>query len=103
MSFKEFAASVERDAQPPAGLNGALQALWHDARGDWATAHRLAQEDGSDRGAWVHAYLHRKEGDAENATYWYVRAGRSRPADDVTLPGEWEQIARELLGDQAKP
>lgn len=103
MSFKEFAESVECDAQPPAGLNAALQALWHDVGGDWSTAHRLAQDDGSDRGAWVHAYLHRKEGDVENATYWYVRAGRSRPADDVTLPVEWEQIARELLGDRAKP
>jgi hypothetical protein len=102
MSFAEFAASVARDAAPPAELDPALRALWHDARGDWSTAHAHAQEADGDRGAWVHAYLHRKEGDAENAFYWYARAGRSRPADDVTLKDEWEQIARELLGDQAK-
>jgi hypothetical protein len=97
MSFAEFAATVARDPQPPAAMSAALQALWQDARGDWARAHTLAQEDLTADGAWVHAYLHRKEGDLANATYWYARAGRSRPADDVTLPIEWEQIARELL------
>jgi hypothetical protein len=102
MSFAEFAASVARDPQPPAGSGAALQALWQDARGDWTRAHTLAQEDHSADGSWVHAYLHRKEGDLENATYWYARAGRSRPEDDVTLPIEWERIARELLGDHAK-
>lgn len=99
MSFAEFAASVARDAGPPDELSVPLRALWHDARGDWAVAHGLAQEDGSERGAWVHAYLHRKEGDIANSGYWYAKANRSRPADDVTLRGEWEQIARELLGD----
>ena len=102
MSFAEFAASVARDPQPPADINVALRALWHDARGDWPVAHGLAQEDDGEQGAWVHAYLHRKEGDLDNASYWYTKARRSRPADDVTLRGEWEQIARELLGDAAK-
>lgn len=101
MSFAEFAESVKRRSEPPAGASGALAALWHDARGDWVRAHELAQEDRSREGAWVHAYLHRKEGDLGNAGYWYAHAGRSRPADDVTLPAEWEQIARELLGDVA--
>jgi hypothetical protein len=102
MSFAEFAASVARDPQPPAELNVALRALWHDARGDWSVAHGLAQDDPGQSGAWVHAYLHRKEGDVDNAGYWYAKAGRARPADDVTLRGEWEQIARELLGEPAK-
>jgi hypothetical protein len=101
MSFAEFAASVARDAQPPADIQVALRALWHDARGDWQVAHGIAQEDDGEAGAWVHAYLHRKEGDIDNAGYWYTKARRSRPADDVTLRGEWEQIARELLGDPA--
>ena len=100
MSFAEFAASVARDPQPPADLHAALRALWHDARGDWAVAHGLAQEDEGPECSWVHAYLHRKEGDADNAGYWYAKAGRSKPADDVTLRGEWELIARELLGDK---
>lgn len=102
MSFAEFAASVARDPQPPADLNAALRALWHDARGDWPVAHGLAQEDEGPAGSWVHAYLHRKEGDADNAGYWYAKAGRSKPADDVTLRAEWELIARELLGDKSK-
>lgn len=102
MSFAEFAASVKRDSAPAPKLSPALQALWHDQRGDWATAHALAQEDRSEDGAWVHAYLHREEGDLTNAAYWYERAGRSRPADDVTLPAEWEQIARELLGESPR-
>lgn len=99
MSFAEFAESVTRQSHPPAETSGALAALWHDARGAWARAHELAQADRSRAGAWVHAYLHRKEGDLGNAGYWYAHAGRSRPADDVTLQAEWEQIARELLGD----
>jgi len=100
MSFAEFAASVVRESGPPSGLNAALNALWHDARGDWSRAHTHAQEADGPNGAWVHAYLHRKKGDLDNAAYWYARAGRSRPADDVTLPAEWELIARELLGDR---
>ncbi len=98
MSFEEFQQAVARDATAPAGVSGALRALWHDARGDWDGAHDCAQEDKSRDGSWVHAYLHRKEGDEGNAGYWYARAGRSMPAKGVTLGAEWEGIARELLG-----
>ncbi|MEO5959696.1 MAG: hypothetical protein ABIZ49_13855 [Opitutaceae bacterium] len=85
------------DAVPPADLSAALQALWHDARGDWNQAHVAAQvEEGRD-GAWVHAYLHRKEGDPGNAGYWYRRAAKAMPATGVTLESEWEQIARALI------
>lgn len=102
MSFAEFAASAANDATPPPSLTPALIALWYDARENWTAAHEHAQADQSANGAWVHAYLHRKEGDLENAWHWYAKAGRSRPADDVSLKGEAEQIARELLGDRAK-
>ncbi|HVU22754.1 MAG TPA: hypothetical protein VHE13_01435 [Opitutus sp.] len=102
MSFAEFAASAARDSAPPAGLGAALQALWQDARGDWDAAHATAQGDADGEGAWVHAYLHRKEGDIANAGYWYHRARRAPPADGVTLAEEWEQIARTLLGDLPK-
>ena len=97
MSFGEFHASIARDALPAQKLGGALAGLWHDARGDWDAAHQSCQEDAGRAGAWVHAYLHRKEGDAGNAAYWYARAGRPVPAKAVTLAAEWEQIARELL------
>lgn len=93
MSFEEFLAA----ATPPAAAGPALAALWHDARGDWARAHALSQEDAGAPGSWVHAYLHRKEGDLANARYWYARAGRTAPAKTVTLDAEREAIARELL------
>lgn len=96
MSFEEFQASLG-SSTVPAGLDGALQALWHDARGDWEKAHVCAQEDGGRAGAWVHAYLHRKEGDRGNAGYWYVRAGRPMPAEDAALETEWTGIVTALL------
>ena len=95
MSFAGFQKSTAA-ATPPAGLSGALRALWLDARGDWEAAHGAAQGAGGRDGAWVHAYLHRKEGDEMNAGYWYARAGR--PAASGDLRAEWEAIARALLG-----
>lgn len=80
---------------PPAGLPATVQALWWDARGDWDRAHRIAQEIDDADGSWVHAYLHRKEGDLGNASYWYRRAGRPRPTGP--LEQEWEEIAGALL------
>jgi hypothetical protein len=97
MSFAELQQSIAGDATPPAGLSLAVQALWHDARGDWNRAHECAQADAGRDGSWVHAYLHRKEGDTGNAGYWYSRAGRKMPAAAVTLDTEWADVARELL------
>jgi hypothetical protein len=97
MSFAEFQQSVARDPAPPAVAGAALQALWHDGRGDWEKAHGCAQDDHSRDGSWVHAYLHRKEGDVGNAGYWYARANRPMPATGVTLEAEWAAIAQELL------
>jgi hypothetical protein len=91
MTFQEFRTSSVLPPETPA----ALRALWLDARGDWEGAHTLAQEAGSRDGSWVHAYLHRKEGDEMNAGYWYARAGR--PAAQGDLTAEWESIARALL------
>lgn len=72
-----------------------LQALLLDAAGDWDSAHRIAQNDPGKDGAWVHAYLHRKEGDKGNASYWYSSAGKVFP--DMSLLEEWEYIALALL------
>lgn len=100
MSFAELQESIARDGAPPAGLPLALQALWHAAaaknQDGWERAHACAQAQPGESGAWVHAYLHRQEGDLENADYWYRRAGRERPAAMLTLAAEWEQIARAL-------
>jgi hypothetical protein len=99
MSFDDLRQSIARDAAPPAGADLAVQALWHDARGNWEAAHNCAQDDHSRDGSWVHAYLHRKEGDLGNAGYWYARAGRSMPAAQVAFEDEWPEIARALVGN----
>lgn len=90
----EFRDSLQQ-SRPPEGLSLALQALWYDAKGNWDRAHELAQEREDAEGNWVHAYLHRVEGDEFNAGYWYRRAGR--PFSPLSLEKEWEQIAGELL------
>ena len=97
MTVAEFQDSIAREAAPPAGASPAVQALWHDAQDDWARAHACVQDDPGQEGAWVHAYLHRKEGDLGNAGYWYARAGRKMPAEAVALAEEWTGLARELL------
>ena len=94
MTYSEFEASLDQPA-PPAALHLALQALWWDAKGDWNKAHECAQaEEGEPSCDWVHAYLHRKEGDASNAGYWYRRAGKA-PASSP-LVEEWRAIAKAL-------
>ena len=96
MTFAIFQRSLATPAELPAGLSPALQALWQDGAGNWTAAHELAQAAGDRDGAWVHAYLHRKEGDVTNAAYWYRLAGK--PPAQSELPAEWEQIVRALLG-----
>ena len=94
MTVDEFRQTLTA-AEPPAGTTQALQALWWDAKGDWTKAHESAQQDGGRGGSWVHAYLHRKEGDQANAAYWYSRA--SRPLSRDPLEKEWGRIVTELL------
>jgi hypothetical protein len=81
--------------ESPKNLSPLLQALWHDHQGDWQASHAIAQDVNTRDGAWVHAYLHRKEGDSANALYWYHRAGKEMPSS--TLEKEWEDIAKTLL------
>jgi hypothetical protein len=95
MDLAALTKSLERDA-PPEDVNLAVRALWWDAKGDWNEAHRCAQEEADRQGAWVHAYLHRKEGDQANAAYWYRRA--AMPVASGPLDEEWKEIARTLLG-----
>jgi hypothetical protein len=95
MNLEEFKVSLSRK-EPPAELGPVLTGLWWDAKGDWAKAHYSAQQDEGPAGAWVHAYLHRKEGDASNAAYWYRRAGKS-PATSVPFEQEWDQIVAALF------
>jgi len=92
-TFREYLAKDDA----PHNVSPLLQALWHDAKGNWQRAHELAQSERGYDAAAVHAYLHRKEGDVGNADYWYDRAGRKR--EDIPLSLEWENLARTLLQD----
>ena len=96
MDLQEFRDSVLSD-QPPKNLNFALSGLWWDAKGNWKRAHESAQQDESPAGSWVHAYLHRKEGDTSNAGYWYKRADKA-PAER-SLEQEWLEIVESLLSE----
>jgi len=92
MTLDEFKATLQSTPPKVAPL---LLALWYDARGDWEKAHSLAQDVDNPSGAWVHAYLHRKEGDVGNAAYWYRRA--NQPVATDSLDAEWTRIALALL------
>lgn len=95
MTFDEFKRSTSDDS-PPAGLSASLQALWLEAKNDWDGAHDALQNQPDNNGsAWVHAYLHRVEGDLPNARYWYRRANRA--ASTAPLLEEWQEIVRVLL------
>jgi hypothetical protein len=94
MDLKTFRASLTESA-PPGELPPALSALWHEAKDDWNRAHNIVQEEQDRDSAWVHAYLHRKEGDLDNAGYWYRRA--RKPISDESLSSEWEAIVSALL------
>jgi hypothetical protein len=94
MTLEEFRSSLGESAPPPQ-LAPALRAMWEDAKGNWNAAHSIAQDIDSQIGSWIHAYLHRKEGDLGNAGYWYRRAGK--PAAQDTLEEEWERIVSALL------
>lgn len=94
MDVRAFKKSLALQ-EPPSDLTLAIQALWWDAKGAWDKAHDRAQAEEGTPGAWVHAYLHRKEGDLSNAGYWYRRAGK--PVASGSLQDEWEAILRALL------
>ena len=94
MTIAEFKSTLV-NAAPPPDLDPLVAAMWHDARGDWTRAHEIAQEIETTQAAWVHAYLHRKEGDAGNAAYWYRRAGQ--PVAGDSLEAEWTRIVTALL------
>jgi hypothetical protein len=85
-------AALAPDLEPP------LAALWWAAKGNWDAAHKLVQDESSADAAWVHAYLHRVEGDLGNAGYWYRRAGK--PVATGSVETEWEQMVSALLGDR---
>ena len=97
MTVPEF-IDTTRSPEPPAGLSTHLQSLWWAKKGNWEKAHDLIQ-DGTDGGScWIHAWLHRAEGDQGNASYWYLKAGKKKPV--MPLDEEWLQLASHFLSLQ---
>ena len=96
MTLADFKRSLSK-TKPPADLAPALAALWWAGKDKWDTAHEIVMNEGGKDCAWVHAYLHRKEGDLSNARYWYRQAGR--PPFEGTLDEEWTALARDFLRD----
>jgi hypothetical protein len=97
VSVADFRASLSGTAPAP-GLSAPLAGLWWAAKGQWDAAHKIVQDESSADAAWVHAYLHRVEGDLGNAGYWYRQAGQ--PVAKDSLETEWERIASALLGGE---
>lgn len=93
MTPEEFKTTLTQQ-EPPPQWNAVQKALWYDANGNWDKAHDYAQQENDSASAWIHAYLHRKEGDTFNAQYWYTRAGRTMP--ETTLQQEWEEMVSVL-------
>ena len=94
MKLSEFKAAL-KNSKPPAGLPPALTALWRAGKDDWDAAHRIVMDEAGKDCAWVHAYLHRVEGDLDNAGYWYRKAGR--PVATCPLAEEWDATAKQLI------
>jgi len=84
------------NSSPDESWSEVLKSLWYDAKGDWEASHNIAQDIHSDLGSWIHAYLHRKEGDEWNAGYWYRRA--NRPFSKLTLDEELKDLVEHVLG-----
>jgi hypothetical protein len=97
MTLADFITSLSLEA-PPQGLTSYSRALWWDGKGNWQKAHDIIEDLGDDTAAWVHAYLHRKEGDNGNARYWYARAGRKMP--EIPLKEEWEAMVKALNSER---
>ncbi|QSR86478.1 hypothetical protein EM20IM_08260 [Candidatus Methylacidiphilum infernorum] len=95
MTLNEFMDIIEKNDSPPEFLSPPLQALFFEKKGNWERAHRIVQRYEDKDCCWVHAFLHRKEGDIPNSRYWYARAGKEAGED---FEAEWRSIALSLLG-----
>ncbi|WP_282111776.1 hypothetical protein [Maribacter stanieri] len=93
-TYLEFEKSLELSHVPKEWSDG-LKAAWYDANGDWEASHNIAQDMHNTLGSWLHAYLHRKEGDRFNAGYWYRLAKKEYPT--ITLDEELKVIVESII------
>jgi hypothetical protein len=98
-TIEELEASIESDDLPPAGLSPEKKALWLTKKNRWEDAHDIAQDINTETGSWIHAMLHRVEGDLGNAAYWYSRAGKPAISDTEGIEKEWREITTFVLGE----
>jgi len=96
MTTADLARSAQADDSPPAGITSAQKALWLVKAGRWHDSHELCNDIPGTAGSWIHAYLHREEGDLGNASYWYHRADKDVPDQSLSLADEWAQITSAL-------
>lgn len=94
MTLAEFKRLLDGESAPK-GLSYQLEALWYDAKGNWEKSHEVVQDVNGKDAAWIHAYLHRKEGDLGNAQYWYSRAGKEMGKE--SLDKEWDVLVEHFL------
>lgn len=94
MTVISFNESLSEN-KPPQNISLYLKALWYEGKGEWKKAHELIQDVDDSKAAWIHAFLHRKEGDVSNADYWYHRAGKKRPT--ISLEKEWDEIVMAFI------
>ncbi len=97
MTFEDYLDSIDSSANPPDGLSDPLRALWLAKVDRWDAAHDLVGDLETPMASWIHAYLHRVEGDLGNAAYWYARAGQPAIRNGDDLQGEWERLVRKNL------
>lgn len=97
MIIETLVQSAAEKGPEPEGLNATQRSLWLAKAGKWEEAHDLCQTLPDPAGSWIHAWLHRQEGDYSNARYWYGRAGKPATVKDAPLDEEWFEIARALL------
>ncbi|GGW43068.1 hypothetical protein [Arenibacter certesii] len=93
-NYSEFEETLLQEA-PPSTWSEALRAMWFDVKGDWEASHNIAQDLHDNNGSWIHAYLHRKEGDKFNSGYWYRMAGRRFPS--ISLEDEQRELIEYFL------
>ena len=94
MDYKEFLKSL-KDEEVPENISVYLKSLWEDGKNNWEGAHEIIQDIENENGSWIHAYLHRKEGDNGNASYWYHKAGKKMP--NISLDEEWKSLVEFFL------
>ena len=94
MKYDDF-IKLTKKSEPSDNLAGIHLVIWYAVKDNWDMAHNIVQEINTETASWIHAYLHRVEGDISNAHYWYNRA-RQEPSSE-SLESELDDIIKSLF------